>query len=321
MADYSDYYEEIMGEYDRLRMKNRQELSERRQKVCSLIPAIRKLDEEISTISTQSAKRYLLGEDAALSDLSDRIEKLSARKRAILVKKGYPADYLDPVYTCPDCKDSGYKGNSMCHCLKSRLSLAFSRESSNIQHMLLRQNFGTFNINVYAPEYRNDMEDIRLKALEFTRDFRKSRPGLLFQGGVGSGKTFISCCIAGELIKQGFSVLYLSAFRLFETMTRVSFNRDLCSSYDRALYDDIFNSDLLIIDDLGTEKSGGYSSSHLFAILNERELRFCSTLINTNLSFGQLQDSYTERCVSRLFTRYNVYRFRSDDVRLRLAMM
>ncbi len=78
----------------------------------------------------------------------------------------------------------------------------------------------------------------------------------------------------------------------------------------------IFDCDLLIIDDLGTELANTFTISQLFFCLNERMLRKKSTVISTNLGFDQLSTVYTERIFSRIVSSYSMIKLFGDDIRL-----
>ena len=70
----------------------------------------------------------------------------------------------------------------------------------------------------------------------------------------------------------------------------------------------IFQCDLLIIDDLGTEMTNTFVTSQLFFVLNERILRRKSTLISTNLSLETFAETYSERIFSRISSSYTMLR-------------
>ena len=133
---------------------------------------------------------------------------------------------------------------------------------------------------------------------------------MLFIGGAGTGKTFLSNCIAREVIKQGYSVIYYPAASLFDRMADSAFGR---REDER---EQIFGCDLLIIDDLGTEVTNSFATSQLFRCISERRLRRRSTIISTNLDLNQLRDTYTERVSSRLLEGFEILRFFNQDIRI-----
>ena len=149
---------------------------------------------------------------------------------------------------------------------------------------------------------------------EFAADFDRKKENLLFTGSTGVGKTFLTNCIAKELIDSGHSVIYLSAGDLFEVFSRNKFDYDTPEDM-RDTYRYILDCDLLIIDDLGTELNNSFTSSQLFYCINERMNMSRSTIISTNLSLKQLRDSYTDRVTSRIM-RYRIIPLYGRDIRV-----
>ena len=118
---------------------------------------------------------------------------------------------------------------------------------------------------------------------------------------------------AKELLDSGHSVIYFTASSLFHIFEKNVFGRETEYSED---YRNIFDCDLLILDDLGTELSNAFTSSQLFLCLNERILRRKSTIISTNLSLSQLVDTYSERTFSRISSSYTMIKLFGNDIRL-----
>lgn len=137
----------------------------------------------------------------------------------------------------------------------------------------------------------------------------------MFYGTVGTGKSFLSSCIAKELIEQGKLVIYFSSAQLFETLSRSTFDRN-SEEAASGIYEDIYECDLLIIDDLGTELTNAFVSSQLFSCLNNRHLRRKSTIITTNLSLEELRDRYSDRIFSRITSNYGMCKLTGRDIRI-----
>ena len=112
------------------------------------------------------------------------------------------------------------------------------------------------------------------------------------------GKTFMSNCIASELLKKGKTVLYQTAPILLESVIDYKMNRQKNSSLDN-IYESYLNVDLLIIDDLGTESLNSMKLSELFTILNTRILnlnkKITKTIISTNIGIKDIFNNYEER--------------------------
>lgn len=151
------------------------------------------------------------------------------------------------------------------------------------------------------------------KAFDFIKSFDQEFQNLLLYGEAGTGKTFLCNCIAKQLLDDGFSVIYFTAFQLFEILEKQKFQND---SEVSGHFQNIFDCDLLIIDDLGAELSNTFTVSHLFLCLNERLLRKKSTLISTNFDLNLLSKTYTERISSRVLSNYNIIELFGDDIRI-----
>ena len=136
---------------------------------------------------------------------------------------------------------------------------------------------------------------------------------LLFTGNTGLGKTFISSCIANELIKKNKTVLYQTAPIMSDTIIDYRFGKNTNSN----IIENILNVDLLIIDDLGTECINNMKFTELFNIINTRLLNqknTTKTIISTNLSLQNLYNTYDEAIVSRIIGNYNICKFYGEDI-------
>ena len=253
--------------------------------------------------------------------VQQQLSALKSEKAALLQHCGYPADYFEPVYTCRTCKDTGYVNGKKCHCFKqASINVVYSQ--SNIGEILKRENFSTFSYKYYSSEDINPVT--KLSALEtvqravkecrhFVDDFDNKPKNLLFLGDTGVGKTFLSNCIAKELLEKGYSVIYFTAFQFFDILSKGVFSRDADAI---ATHQNIFDCDLLIIDDLGTELANAFTSSQLFLCVNERILRQKSTIISTNLNMSDMAEIYSERVPSRITSNYTVIKLFGDDIRI-----
>ena len=226
-------------------------------------------------------------------------------------------DYLEPIYTCNECKDTGYVEGVKCRCLKQAI-IRHLYKQSNIENILKKENFDTLTYDLYDDTEIPVMEGIIKSFKDYVRDFNDEYANLLFYGGVGVGKTFLTNCIAKELLEQGHSVLYFTAFQLFDTLAKYAFRSgEVSESIDR-VHEDIFDCDLLIIDDLGTELTNAFVLTQLFLIINERDLRNRSTIISTNLSIEELSERYSERVFSRIYGKYRMIKPDIKDLRIKI---
>ena len=311
-----------MRDYEEKQLHSRSQLQLKYDEVYTKLPEIKIFDESIATLSIDQAKRLLSGDEDALSNLKKELFVLSENRRALLKSNGYPPDYLTPSYICPDCKDSGYQDNKKCHCFRQAIVKLLYLQS-NLREMLNKENFDTFNLAYYSKNCidprsgRSSLETMR-NALDtchnFVDTFDSEDNNLFLYGDTGVGKTFLSHCIAKELIDSSCSVIYFSSFTLFDTMAKSKFDRD---SNAKDMNEHIFNCDLLIIDDLGTELTNSFITSEFFYCINERLLRNKSTVISTNLSLESLRDIYSERTFSRITSNYTMLKITGDDIRLK----
>lgn len=133
------------------------------------------------------------------------------------------------------------------------------------------------------------------------------------------GKTFMSNCIAQELLKKGKNVLYQTAPILLESV--IDYKMSKQKNLNDNIYQSVLNVDLLIIDDLGTESLNSMKLSELFTILNTRILnlnhKITKTIISTNLNIKDIFTSYEERIGSRIAGYYDIYCFFGDDLRFK----
>lgn len=314
-SDSDNIYSSIMQGYeDRLNDDKRLQ-RRRRQEIYAKLPDFKALDDEIADISTEAALRSIDGSNTAAADAISRIGVISEKKRLLLTAAGFPADYLEMHYTCPYCNDTGFVGREKCRCLKQRIIDALYRRYPAFSR-LREENFNTFSFEYFSGSSLEEMKVIHAAALDFVNKFANTYENMLFYGNVGCGKTFLTNCIAGALLDKGFSVVYLSAFQLFDILNAHTFRSRDNTAASEDLYTNLFSCELLIIDDLGTEILSSAVSSELFQLLNSRDISQLSTIISSNLSLQKLRDNYSERSMSRILGNYKLYKFEGNDIRL-----
>ncbi len=323
-------YMDIMYQYDQIRLKNHRILEERRAMVYEKIPGIQAVQEQIIQLSADYARSGLFNPDMDGSEDSSYTSKkkqLQEKKYKLLTDNGYPEDYLSPIYDCPHCKDTGYTGNIPCKCLKQR-KIALLYESSNLMDILELENFNTFSEKFYdntnintnlSLTPRQNIVKIRDICLEYVEHFDETYNNIIFYGPTGVGKTFMTHCIAKALLDTSHTVVYLTSLQLFDILEKNKFGRnDENASDGQVSY--ILDSELLIIDDLGTELVNSFTSSQLYHFIEERHLNKRSVIISTNLSFTELRNRYSERIFSRFTGYYNFYMIVGDDIRIKIAI-
>ncbi|MBR6451365.1 MAG: ATP-binding protein [Lachnospiraceae bacterium] len=313
-------YDALMRTYEETRLGNRHILEARRQEVYEKIPAYRALDVSLSDESVERARRLIGGEKDALREQREQTERIRKKKRELLTDHGYPEDYLDPIYVCANCRDTGYVNGEKCRCLKqAAIRLLYSQ--SNLESVLSEENFDNLSYEYYNDADVERMRQIVEECRSFARDFDSVYENLLLNGSVGVGKTYLTNCIAKDLLESGHSVIYFTSFKLFDLLAKYAFHSSDAGDDITAMHEDVFSCDLLIIDDLGTEMTNSFVSSQLFAILNERNIRKKSTIISTNLSLELLNEKYSERNFSRIFGYYKMLRIEIDDIRIAMRRM
>lgn len=327
MALSNSQYDGIMRIYEQRQSDNEYRLRRRYEKVYSQIPEFKKIDDAISSLSVEKAKKLLEGDESALDAFKSDMSKLTEKKRLLLEQNNLPADYLELHYTCPDCRDTGYVGAEKCHCLK-KAAIDLLYEQSNLQGVLEHENFSTCSLAYYSNSHidpltgRSSRESM-LTALDtcrkFVDTFSTDFCNILLYGDTGVGKTFLSHCIAKELIESSYSVIYFSASRLFTLLAQETFGKKEFTADDAHTH--IYDCDLLIIDDLGSELSNSFTASQLFTVLNERILRNKSTVISTNLALEDIKSIYSERIFSRISSSYIMLRLTGDDIRIQKKLL
>ena len=314
MALTKTQYEWIRRTYEEKQNRNHRLLLERREQLYKTLPAYRHLEDVMGSLSVERARALIDGNQEQANDLKAQFRILKDRKDALLLQNGYDADYLSPDYDCMDCQDTGYINGEKCHCFR-QLEISLLYEQSNIEEMIARENFSTLSYEYYKGEDLQRFETAVNISKDFVSGFKNHYQNLFFYGTVGTGKSFLSGCIAKELLSRGHSVIYFSANGLFETLARYSFDTKSKESLYN-FYKDLYNCELVIIDDLGTEVTNSFVTSQLFGILNERHLRQKATIISTNLSLEDLRDRYSDRIFSRITSNYTICKLTGPDIRI-----
>ncbi len=328
MALNNSEYQVIMREYDELRLANLREQKRRKERVYEALPVLAEIDEQLIHGSVQSAKLALRGDPELLLSLKRTNDRLIGQKKDLIRCAGFPESYLEPIYRCPLCKDTGYVNHEFCRCFRQSVINHFFMDPGR-RELLERENFSTFDESLFSRTTVDEstgsthyelMKDFLQKSKEYVEHFDTAKRNLLIRGETGVGKTFLTNCIAKALLDKNYTVLYLSSFRLFEIFEQYKFGHEDESTNARRAFDTILECDLLIIDDLGTELTNTYTNSQLFICMEERGLRHKPIIISTNLSMEKIKKRYAERVVSRLFN-FQYIRILGHDNRIKRSMM
>lgn len=324
---YKKIYSEIMRDYENTRHRAEAEKSARVENVYKKIPRLAEIDGKLAEIGLSIARTAISGDENALQKARENSAALKQERAALLAKKGIAKDFSVPKFSCKKCSDTGYifdsrsASASPCACLKQRLIDEYYA-LSNMREVLRDENFDTFDIRYFSEKVieneglspRTNMETNHRIAISFVQNFENEFQNLLLYGEPGLGKTFLSHCIAKDLLDAGRTVLYLTVPRLCRLIEDSRFNRDSLAAPDEML-DAVDNVDLLVLDDLGAEISTVITSAALFDIINQRILTRRATVISTNLNPNALATQYSERIVSRFLGHYQLIKFFGEDIR------
>lgn len=312
----------INKEYERRQKKAFEDFIEKKLTLYNKIPTLEKIDTLIAKNGIKLNKNIILKSDIEkIERINSQIDELKKEKQAILKSYNIPDNYLVKNYLCKKCSDTGrYIEEGItynCSCYK-QLLISFLYEESNLKN-IEKENFSFFNDNIFETEKaKNNILAIKKYSLSYIDNFHKPETkNLLFTGKTGVGKTFICNCIAYELIEKGFTVLYLSAPVLFNILNEHKFNFNKNPNSEQ-IYNNVFNVELLIIDDLGTELNNSSKYTNLLSILNAREnngKNIKRTIISTNVEVKNLYKFYDERTVSRIIGSFEIVLFLGEDIR------
>ncbi len=319
---YSSIVTGKVNEYYRNRLFDKNnDLFEKTQRIYKAVPKIKEIDDKLSSLGIELTKTVMSGTDVmdALESLKRKSLKLNMERCELLVENGYSADFLEIKYDCEVCKDEGIVNNNRCHCYLKKLKEEAFR-NANLPVIMDSQSFDTFNLEYYpsddsTPSSREIMSYILKICRNYSEGFGPESKNLLFTGGTGLGKTFLSSCIAKDVIEKGANVYYQPAYKIFPLFEKMKFGNEVDESAMMQI-DFIRNFELLIIDDLGTELITTYTSEVLFDLINSRLNENKKTIISTNLSLEEIKELYSERVSSRIVGNYLMLKFAGNDIRL-----
>ncbi len=297
--------------------ENRQHLAEAYAKV----PRIKEIDMLLRRTMVQAAQAaFLQGSDGKELLEKARIQNLELQQeRALLAYENFEEGYLDETPICEVCGGTGYIGSMMCECLtelcrqeqKKEISILTGGKESFSQFRL--DYYSDYTDSKYGASPRAIMERNFQNCKKYAMNFSSGSGNLLFIGGTGLGKTFLSACIARAVADRGYSVVYETAGRLFSKLEQAKFG----GSEEARRETEKYNAcDLLILDDLGTEMPGQFVTASLYSLLNDRLLSNKPMVISTNLNVDELARRYSPQIASRLHGSFNRLTFVGEDIRV-----
>lgn len=310
-------------ELEYIRQQNEALQAHRLAEIYAHIPDVQEIDTSLRRQMVQLSRITLargktMAEDLAVLEAENlRFQK---KRRELLKTSGYPEDYTNEIFTCPHCRDTGYVNGAMCQCLQRLYNAQVTAALSG----LLRgdERFEQFSLQYY-PDIPDETGNVPRECMAIIRDFcqayaqqfDRQGPNLVFSGGPGLGKTFLSACIAREVSQRGFSVAYDSVTTALNAFEREKFLRDEEKSAAGAVVSQYLSCDLMILDDLGTEMITPFTLSALYTLIDRRLSDGKQTIISTNLTEKELERQYTAQIASRLLGCYQWLHFLGNDIR------
>lgn len=301
------YLEAALKALDERRAANKLLEKRRREEILAKLPEYQDLENQLRQTVTDMIAAVMdksLPVDEVSANALNKNKEIQRQMDELLEKKGYPADYLDPIYTCPICKDKGNTGNDWCECLYS-LTNKMAAEELNENAPLEKSLFDNFDIERYSDktDKENNVSSRTIMQANFeycerfAEQFSGKGSGILMVGNTGLGKTHLSLAIANKLIDNGFCVVYGSVTELIRKINSEQF--DNAEGDTMSL---VKSCDLLILDDLGVENKSEWNASLLYEIINTRQNKRAPMIISTNLDLDELTQYYGDRLSSRMFS-------------------
>jgi DNA replication protein DnaC len=297
--------------------ENRQHLQEAYDRV----PRIQEIDMMLRRTMAMTARlAFATGIDAkeAMEQVKEQNLALQ-RERECLIRENFEEGFLDESPICGHCGGLGYVGAQMCECLRELCRQEQKKELTFLN--VGRETFEQFRLDYYS-DYADPRQGVSPRAVmektlqtcrRYAYGFTERSENLLFSGDTGLGKTFLSACIARTVADRGYSVVYESAGHLFANLERAKFSADETAREDVRKYS---QCDLLIVDDLGTEMPGQFTTAALYSLLNDRILTGRPMIVSTNLTVDDLTRRYSPQIVSRLRGSFRRVAFLGEDIRV-----
>ncbi len=304
--------------------KRENEIRRRRMEVFERVPRIKEIEEELDRYGIRMLNLIASGEcdeNQAVSGIMSQNKEFLKERERLLAENGFTTDFLEISPQCRICSDTGYDGEKLCSCMKKEITQIAMREA-NLSPKMASETFENFKLEYYSDEYvpeygcspRENMRAILNECMAYTKNFDSADENLLFCGGCGLGKTFLSSAIANSLLEKGRDVLYVSCNALFPILEDMHFGRSV-SEASEYIVKKLGDCELLILDDLGSEFVTQFTSAELFRIINTRLILGKKMIISTNLNRGMLKKTYNERIASRITGNFSILEFLGDDIR------
>ena len=304
------------------RQQQKLQAEENRLKAFTMDPEIQDIYNSLLHASANFSKLIFMKEYSpdVFIEGQKKIESIRSELEKRLKKQGLPKDFLYEKPYCDKCFDRGYIDQERCDCLKKAISQIMAKDLQSCSPLKLTS-FLDFSLDYYPEEVDDtlgvspkvQMKRVLQFCLSYSEKFNKNSRGILMIGKTGLGKTHLSLAIAQRVIEEGYTVIYITASELTRRLSDQFFGRN----QQEDLLEQICETDLLLIDDLGAEFESSYSVSAFYDIISTRLSRNIPTIVNTNLTVEELQRRYGERIVSRLFSQFTPLAFAGKDIRMK----
>ena len=276
------------------------------QSIYERVPRLRELDRQLrATMAKVMAVAFQKGEDpeTAVSRIREENLALQREREWLLDSEGIDEADLRSEPVCTLCGGSGYVGARMCECLRELCRQEQKKELTTL--LSGKGSFETFRLDLYPTNPLPKLNAAPRSLMEIVFDRCRA-----YAHSFSLGKTFLSACIARTVADRGFSVTYESAAAVFTEFEREKFGGE------EGLTRKYLASDLMILDDLGTELTTQFSQASLYALLNGRLLEERPLIVSTNLTAVEIQQRYTPQIVSRLLGNCETLLFFGTDIRM-----
>ncbi len=302
---------EIISDYDAIALKNDKKHRQRLEEVFRVCPKLQEVWQEIELTQVQRLSNALFINPEKRKFDDETFRSLLQKKVDLLKASGFDAEYLDPIYNCPLCKDTGYSDlekTIYCTCVFDKL---YAHRKRELRH---ETSIEDFDFKAYTnEEHKKILQTIVSNLKIFLKKYPETKNKILvLSGGTGVGKTFLLKSLTNSLLTMGVDALYATAFEMFGKFH----SHRLGSDADIEQYE---NAEVLLIDDLGTEaNTTNVTVEYFYRLLELRKYKL--TFIATNLTPGkQMIDKYVDRIFSRLVDERNAKWYMIKGVDLRLS--
>ncbi len=277
------------------------------------VPRLKEIDRQLRMTMAQAAQTAF-SQGIDVQEVMDSIRRenlLLQQERRDLAAEYFEEGFLDDSPVCESCGGNGYVGSQMCECLRELCRQEQKKELTCLN--VGRESFDQFRLDYYSDKAAAIMEKTYQLCRRYAYGFSERSQNLLFSGDTGLGKTFLSACIARVVAENGYSVVYETAGHLFARLERAKFGGDEQARQESEKY---LACDLLIVDDLGTEMPGQFTTSALYGLINDRIPAGKPMIISTNLNSDDFTTRYSRQIASRLRGNFLRVPFVGEDIRV-----